>query len=85
MHIKKSQTEQEWDFWSNSWPRRDSNPQPLEPKSSALYSCATEPFLASEATDIPKRTVAPQSRMDKSDHSKNELDKGNAFEAIQQP
>ncbi|MCE2681843.1 MAG: hypothetical protein LW704_02600, partial [Cryomorphaceae bacterium] len=24
-------------------------------------SCATEPFLASGATDIPKRTVAPRS------------------------
>ena len=28
------------------WPRRDSNPQPLEPKSSALYSCATEPWYS---------------------------------------
>ena len=26
------------------WPRRDSNPQPSEPKSDALYSCATEPI-----------------------------------------
>ena len=29
---------------SSEWPRQDSNLQPLEPKSSALYSCATEPF-----------------------------------------
>ena len=27
------------------WPRRDSNPQPSEPKSDALYSCATEPYF----------------------------------------
>ena len=26
------------------WPRRDSNPQPSEPKSDALYNCATEPI-----------------------------------------
>ncbi len=42
--IKNPKTFSEWGFKTVLWPRRDSNPQPSEPKSDALYNCATQPF-----------------------------------------
>ncbi len=35
-----------WFYYSKSRPRRDSNPQPLDPKSSALSDCATRSPLS---------------------------------------
>ena len=52
------------------WPRQDSNLQPLEPKSSALYSWATEPKKvwyaeALEVYQTSKHKFNPHSEIDK--------------------